>query len=206
MQTINEIKQEKVPLPKHVITWIFPIVALGYYDASIAMLCLMFIAPFIALFVFLIGKIVKRFSYDKQYRILLSCLSIVLTGGVLYWASYTFSANKMFESIIISPIPKTVKIIDKSGQHSVMGMSSFSLMFDIAPKDFDIVLNTKDFTKKNISNIEGRKPELYKRALEESSEFFDASELYVKDDRGSSYRCTVLVTNKEHDKVYYRIF
>ncbi len=206
MQKQTELKQATIPLPRHAITWLFPFLAMGYFDGTVAMLLLMFCVPVIGLFIFLMDKIVRRFSYENQFRVLLSCLSLILTGVVLFWGYSTFSANKMFESVIISPIPKTVNIIDKSGQLSVMGMSSFSLMFDISSEDFDIVLNTQVFDKKNISNIEGRKPELYKKALEEAKEFLDATELYVIDDKSSVYRCTVVVTNKEHDKVYYRIF
>lgn len=206
MKRKKELKQEKIPLPKHAVTWIFPFLVLGYYDGSIMMLSLIFVAPIIALVVLLVGLIMKRLSYERQYRVLLSSLAIALTGISFYLGSIFFSASKMFQSVIVSPIPKTVNILDKSGQLSVMGKSTFSLVFDISNEDFNIVLNSKDFIKKNISNIEGRKPKLYKRAVEESREFLDASEIYVKDDKGSSYRCTVLVTNKEHNKVYYRVF
>ena len=194
--------------PRHSITWLFPLVAIAYFDASVAILCIMFLVPFIILMIFFANKISKRFSRENQFKLLLSFLSVVLTcvilgGGYFHY----FSPEKMFEDVVASPVPESIKILKKSGQLSAMGISSFYIVFIISSADFKYILGAKEFKKKNLSNIAGRKPKLYSRALNEAKKWInDTAELYVKDDTNSSYRCSVLVTNKNHDKIYYRIF
>ena len=173
MKEQTEKVKSSEPFPRHSITWVFPILAIAYFDASLAMLCCMFLVPFIVLVIFLISKIAKRFSCEKQLRYFLSILAVSLTSVILYWGVYYFSPEKMFESAVASPVPESVKIIEKSGQLSVFGSSSFYIVFNISNTDFDFVLGAKEFTKKNLANIDGRKPELYRKALNEAKKWLD---------------------------------
>lgn len=202
----EQIKLSK-SFPRHCITWLFPILSVAYFDASFAMLCIMFVVPFIGLFFYLMDLIAKRLSYEKQFRMFISFLAIVSTCIVLYWGFHYFSPKKMFESAVASPIPDSVEIIKKGGQLSGFGSSSFYIVFNLSNADFDFILGAKEFKKKNLSNIEGRSPHLYKEALSEAEKWIeDIYEFYVKEDKNSSYRCSVLVTNRKQNKVYYRIF
>ena len=204
---VEQIVKSFIHLLNEKLIWLFPVFAIAYFDATVAMLFIMFLYPLVLFIIFLLNKIAKYFSYEKKLVVFLKTLVLVFTAFVLYFGFTFHSPEKMFESFIISPLPKSVEIIEKGGQASVMGISSFYIVFKIKNEDFSLILNSKKFTQKNIKKIEGRKPELYKRALKEAEELMDdASEIYINDDENSKYRCTVLITNKKHNKIYYRVF
>lgn len=204
---VKKTVESFILLSNEKLIWLSPIFAIAYFDATVAMLFIMFLSPLALFIIFLLTKIAKYFSYEKELVVFLKTLVLAFTSFVLYFGSTFHSPEKMFESFIISPLPKSVEIIEKGGQASVMGISSFYIVFKIKNEDFSLILNSKKFTQRNIKNIEGRKPELYKRALKEAAGWMDdTSEIYINDDENSKYRCTVLITNKKHDKIYYRVF
>jgi len=201
-------KEFNQKLKYHIIVWTIPVLAISIFDASLAMLFIMFIAIPLAILAMLISIIlIKYYKLEKQLHIASTVAALVFTCVILYWGLTSFTPEEMFESSVASPIPESTEILDKGGQLSVMGMSSFYIVFNISNEDLNLIIKEKDLSRKNPLEISGRNPELYKQALNEAQEWLnDTSDLYVKDDIKSGYRCSVLITNKQHNKVYYRIF
>ena len=208
MSEIIRKRIKKKPKQYHIIAWALPVLAISIFDGSLAMLAIMFIGVPLTLLAMLIYRILtKYFKLEIELHLTSMVAALLVTCAILYWGSGTFSTEKMFESVIASPIPESAEILDKGGQLSVMGMSSFYVVFNISNEDLGLIIKENGLSRKNSLNISGRKPKLYKQAQNEAQEWLnDTSEIYVKDHTNSVYRCTVLITNKQHDKVYYRVF
>ena len=199
---------KKKPKQYHIMAWALPVLAIAVFDASLAMLAIMFIGvPLTILAMLINGILTKYFKLKIELHITSIVAALLVTCVILYWGLMSFTSEEMFKSTVASPIPESAEILDKGGQLSVMGMSSFYIVFNISNEDLDLIIKERNLERKNSLNISGRKPKLYKQAQNEAQEWLnDTSEIYVKDDINSGYRCSVLITNKQHDKVYYRIF
>lgn len=191
----------------NIILWCIPLGAIAYFDETLAVLFSIPILVIASISIHISNWIKKHLPSKAVSKKIEYFGPLLISSIILIFGLQHYSPTKLFENAVVSPIPKSVKIIKTGGQLSVFGISSFYVLFAINNSDFPNILAKENFELKDIQNISGRKPHLYKRALNEAEKFIeDTSEIYVQDDKISSYRCKVIVTNTLHEKVYYRIF
>ena len=189
-----------------IVLWCMPLVIVAYFDVTLTALFSIPILIIAVLYSQLAKRIISSFQSKVSPKLLYSLGPILATIIVLISYFQYYTPEKLLTNII-DPTPESIEITNSGGQLSVFGISSFYAVFNVAPSDFNSILENRGFGQKDINNISGRKPELYKRAIGEAEKWVkDISEIYVKDEMNSSYRCTVVITNKQNNKVYYRIF
>jgi hypothetical protein len=197
----------KVCQPYFIIEWLLPVLTLAYSDFILALFLVFFGSPALAILFAFSYFLVRRAGYSKRLIYTLRSISIVSALLLTYFFIQTYSAENQFKSHFIDPIPTSVSNIETGGTLNVWGISSFYITFSIASQDFDSILKSRQFYQDDIENLKGRKPHLYKEAFEEAKQWIDnPSEIYIDDDERSKYRCWVLVTNKDHNQIYYKIY
>jgi hypothetical protein len=178
------------------------------------MLGLMFIGPLAVGLFFVINILINKFKQNTMFtnifkilRIISVLLSVTLSVFLIYLFVQQNSPNERFKSLIINPIPESVKNIKRGGRLNAMGSSSFFITFEISPTDFEKIIHSQKFSKfhqNDAINPTGRMPELYKETIYRAKKYMnDVSEMYIFDEPNSKYRFNSLIINKKHTMVYY---
>lgn len=196
------------------IEWCLIIIAIFYIDPSAAMLAIMLVGPVAAAVFFGINFIIKKYEQKIILRRIFGILRIIsilaAIAASVFIINYGIKKNspdEIFKSIIVNPIPKSVKDINRSGNISAMGSSSIYITFNISRDDFDAILKSQrfsEFRQNDVNNISGRRPELYNEMLNDAKKYVsNASEIYIFEHPNSAYRFDALIVNTEHTRAYY---
>lgn len=192
------------------IEWLLVIVAIAYFDGSAAMLLLMFGSPlfFAIRFVFKFLEKKKLFIPGKKTRGASVLLAVIAALSIISWGLKEHSPQKLFQSLIIDPVPTSVKNIETRGSINAMGSSSFFMTFEISHSDFELILKSGKFHNYQKIDVE-KMPERVQHCLRErlmneiNSLMENISEVYVYTHSNSKYRCDFIIINKDHNKALY---
>lgn len=196
------------------IEWSLLIIAISFIDPSAAMFVTMFVVPFAALFFYIINFIIKKFEQNiilqkifKVMRVISIFSAIAASIFIIMYGIKHNSPSELFKAVIANPIPESVRNIERNGNISAMGSSSFYMVFDISSTDFETIIKSEKFSEfhqNDTNNITGRRPELYKKTLSDAGKHMDnVAEIYIFEHSNSGYRFDALIVNKEHTRVYY---
>ncbi len=192
------------------IEWLLVILAISYFDASVAMLLVMFGSPIFGGIHFIIKFLEKKkfFLAFKLARATSVLMSVIATIFVITYCLAEYSPQNMFQKIIANPAPTSIKNIETYGSISAMGSSSFQMTFEVSHQDFELIVRSGKFSNFDRVDLE-KMPSRVERCLNSrrmkkiTGLIENISEVYVFTHSNSKYRCDFIMINKDQNKAIY---